>query len=83
MLPNQLLTDQLLGLCVFVDGAQIQECDAELLRCHLRQVPAFQQLVLHQVGDQRNLVALRLGMGLQGAPLIEEIGQHQLFGQAS
>ncbi|MCY1307100.1 hypothetical protein D9M70_570020 [compost metagenome] len=82
MLPNQLLTDQFPGLHISIDSAQIQEGDAELLRCHLGQVPAFQQLVLDQIGDQRNLVALGLGMGLQGASLIKEIGQHQLFGQA-
>ncbi|MCY1360628.1 hypothetical protein D9M69_472620 [compost metagenome] len=76
VLPNQLLTDQFPGLCVFVDGAQIQECDAELLCRHLGQVPAFQQFVLHQVGNQRNLVALCLGMRLQGAALIEEVGQY-------
>ncbi|MNF96441.1 hypothetical protein D3C84_792320 [compost metagenome] len=82
MLADQLLADQVLRLGVLVDARQIEKGDSKLLRRHLRQIPALQQLVLHQVSNQRNLVALRLGMGLQGAPLIEEVGQHQLFGQA-
>ncbi|MNP28558.1 hypothetical protein D3C76_1215280 [compost metagenome] len=82
MLADQLLADQVLGLGFLVDAGEVEKGHAKLLRRHLRQVPALQQLVLHQIGNQRDLVALRLGMGLQGATLIEEVGQHQLFGQA-
>ncbi|MNZ62881.1 hypothetical protein D3C78_810150 [compost metagenome] len=82
MLADQLFADQLTWLALFVDTAEIEKSHAELFRRHLRQITALQQLVLHEVSDQGDLVALRLGVGLQGAPLIEEVGQHQLFGQA-
>ena len=42
---------------------------------------AFDQLVLYQVGYQRDFIALRLRMGLLGGFLIQQLCQHQLFGQ--
>lgn len=82
VLPNKLLANQFLGLRISIDGAQIQECDAELLRRHLGQVPTLQQLVLHKVSNQWNLVALCLGVGLKCAAFIQQIGENQLFGKA-
>ncbi|MNZ85255.1 hypothetical protein D3C78_1040360 [compost metagenome] len=71
MLAHQFLADQLLGHAFPIQAVQVAVGDAELLRRQFGQRPAFHQLVLHQVGHQRQLVALGLLLCLLGAFFIE------------
>ncbi|MCY1299250.1 hypothetical protein D9M70_487720 [compost metagenome] len=82
VLAHQFLADQLPGHAFPVEAAQVAEGHAELLGGQLGQRPALHQLVLHQVGHQRQLVALRLQLRLLGAPFIEQLGKDQLAGEA-
>ncbi|MNF69015.1 hypothetical protein D3C84_508870 [compost metagenome] len=83
MLADQLLADQALGLQVLVQGMQVQQSHAEVLRGDFGDLVAFHQFVLHQVADQGHTVALGLLIRLSRAFVSEQLGQDQLFGQAA
>ncbi|MCY1432883.1 hypothetical protein D9M71_488920 [compost metagenome] len=82
VLADQFLADQLLGLHLLIQRLQLKQRQAELLGSHLGQRPRLDQLVLHQVADQRDLVAQRFGLRLLGGLGIQQFGEHQLAGQA-
>ncbi|MNN89957.1 hypothetical protein D3C81_2078410 [compost metagenome] len=82
MLAYQLLADQFLRDAFPVQAVQVAAGNAELLGRQFGQRPALHQLVLHQVGHQRQFVALRLLLRLLGASFIEELSDNQLPGEA-
>ncbi|MDT4858674.1 hypothetical protein FQZ97_931530 [compost metagenome] len=83
VLTYQLLADQVLGLTFFIDGIEVDKGHAKLFGRQFGQRAAFNQLVLNEVGDQRQLIALSLLLGLLGGFFIQQFCQHHLPGQAS
>ena len=80
LLPRRHRNDPVLADQLFADGVPrkafpvqaVQVAgDAELLGGQFGQGQAAYQLVLHQVRHQRQLVALRLRLGLQGGLFVE------------
>ncbi|MCY1299258.1 hypothetical protein D9M70_487800 [compost metagenome] len=71
VLTHQLFADQLLRHVFPVKAIQVAVGNAELFCRQLGQRPTLHQLVLHQVGHQRQLIALCLLLRLLGAFFIE------------
>ncbi|MNZ93256.1 hypothetical protein D3C78_1123150 [compost metagenome] len=71
MLAHQLFADQLLRHAFSIQTVQVAIGDTELFRRQFSQRPALHQPVLHEVGHQRQFVALRLLLRLLGAFFIE------------
>jgi len=78
MPAHQLLADQFARQLCGIEGAQVEQRHAELRGSQPGDVPRADQTLLDQVLHQRKLAAGRIGLGLQGRPLIEQAGSHQL-----
>lgn len=83
VLPDQFFTDQAGGLAFLVQAVEVQQGDAEMLRGDFRNLATLDQFVLHQIADQGHAVALGLLLRLLRALLGDQLGQHQLLGQAA
>ena len=83
MLAYQLLADGVFWLLFLVDDAQIQQGHAELLGGQLGNGACLDQLVLYQMTDQRNLVALGICQRLLGHLGVQQLRHHQLPRQAA
>ena len=55
---------------------------AKLLCCLCGDLPAISQLVLYQVGDQGDVIALGLLRGFDGGGLVDNFSKYQLANQA-
>ena len=70
MLTHQLFRHQILGLAVLIQAAKVEKRHAKLFGRNLGKLSAFNQLVLHQVGNQRGFIALSLALRLLGTLFI-------------
>lgn len=71
VLADQLFADGVPRKAFLVQAIQVAIGDAELLGGQFGQGQAAYQLALHQVRHQRQLVALRLRLGLHGGLFVE------------
>ncbi|MNI38130.1 hypothetical protein D3C73_922600 [compost metagenome] len=83
VLANQLFADQALGLRFLVELVQVHQRRAEVLRGDFGDLAAPDHFVLHQIADQRDLLALGLQRSLLRAFVGEQFGEDQLLGQAA
>src|SRR5690606_5069451 len=83
VLADQLFTDQIhLRLAVPVQCGQIKKGVAEFLGADQRQITGLGQLVLHQIGNKRNLVLAGLLAGLASSLSIQQFFLNNSPGQA-
>ena len=70
-------------ICYQVEGGEVEQGRAKLVRGRLRDAAAIGQVALHHVGDERHLVLTGVLQGLPGYLLIEHAVLHQPACQAA
>jgi len=83
VLAQQLRVDQIPRAVRQVEGIQIEQGRAEFLRGRHGDVAPFGHLVLHQMGDKRDLVPPCRAQGLFGLGFGEQAVGHESLGKAA